>query len=180
MTYQPAVAVLPIGPRVTTLSSAYLQNNGPAVNPGSMAWPVAKKVIYCPVWLAAPTTAVKLLWINGTVASGNVDCGIYDSAAGLPVNRLVNSGSTAQSGTSVVQSVDSTDTFLAPGLYFLALTMDNITGTIFRCTSSAAFLKVPGWCEETTGSFGLPATATPVALASGIWGLFGFSTVTTI
>lgn len=187
MTYTAPAQILPPPPIVSTLSrhslgldiATGLSNTAPA----STAWNITKGVIYVPVYLDQSMTALKLWWANGaTVGTNNVDCGIYSSSGFLPASRLINTGSTLSAGANVVQSVDITDTFLAgPGLYFLALTLDGVTATVMRIsTGGAVNHKILGICVETTGAFGLPATATPVVTTVGFLPLFGFSTVVTI
>src|SRR5689334_23396390 len=77
---------------------------------GSAVWPTANLAIYCPFRIGTSRLARKLYWVNGAAVSGNVDCGIYDVAG----RKLVSAGSTAQTGTTAVQSVDITDTMLGP------------------------------------------------------------------
>lgn len=149
----------------------------------SSAWLTAKKIIYVPVYIGQSMTVLKVWWMNGaTVGTDNVDCGVYQSAAGLPTTKLVSSGATLSAGAAVVQSVDVTDTVLpGPGLYFLALGLSGNTATIYRVNNLAAYQKMQGMCEETvTGTFALPTTATPVTQTAATIPLFGFSTVTTI
>jgi hypothetical protein len=124
---------------------------------GTSAWPATRQIYYIPFAISEPFTIVKIFWINGTTSSGNVDAGVYDFAG----TRLLNTGSTAQGTVSVVQEVDVTDTTLpGPARYYLALTLDNTTGTIQRTTCPAGFMGGIGVLTETTGSFGLPSTAT--------------------
>src|ERR1700716_2472412 len=71
----------------------------------SVAWPAANRALYMPITLEAATTVRQIAWQNGTVVSGNVDAGIYDSSKA----KVIATGSTAQSETSTVQLVDITD-----------------------------------------------------------------------
>lgn len=122
------------------------------------AWPTANKAIYIPLALQQPTTVYQLGIVNGGTASGNFDVGILDAAG----NKLVSSGSTAQSGTSasgIMQLVNVTDTSLGRGLYYLALAFDNITATAHNWAPTALRASTWGIKEETT-AFTLPATAT--------------------
>ena len=123
---------------------------------GSVVWPTANTAIFIPFRLAAPATVRKLFWMNGSIVSGNVDAGIYDKNG----VRLVSSGSTLQSGANVNQSVDVTDTVIGPGNFYLALAMDNITGTIEMTQSyTVEMLRIIGLAQQAT-AFALPATAT--------------------
>lgn len=115
--------------------------------------------------------AVKLFAVNGTAVSGNVDIGIYDESG----TRLVSSGSVAQTGTSVIQIFDITDTLLGVGLFFLAMAVDNTTAQFFRRTANAAHLRTLR-VYQTASAFVLPTTVTFAAPASGYYPLFGLST----
>jgi hypothetical protein len=135
--------------------------NGMGFTPGSNTWPTANKAIYIPFPVRFPITVVKLFVENGTTVSGNIDVGIYDRGGA----RLVSSGSTAQSGTSAIQSFDITDTTLNPGLYYLAVAMDNTTAHLLRWGTSSAIPRAMGVMEQTS-AFALPSTATFAALSS--------------
>lgn len=117
------------------------------VNAANDAW-------YVPFVLNEPFTVRKAGWHNGTTVSGNVDIGIY-SANGT---RIWSSGSTAQSGTSVVQVVTPTAFTLAPGLYYLAIAVDNTTGT-FRGFALQQAGRSTGVFTQAS-AFPLPSTAT--------------------
>lgn len=128
----------------------------------SAAWPTANLALYVPFTVEAPFTA-KLIGIeNGGTASGNIDVGIYDDQQ----NRLVSKGSTAQSGTTTVQSFDITDTLLLPGLYYLGIAFDGTTGT----TRSFTGITVPllGLCGvlQQASAFPLPSPAVFAACAT--------------
>lgn len=116
----------------------------------------ANAVYYFSFLIYEPVTAVKMTYIVGATANGNVDLGIYDAQK----NRLVNSGTTAQGATNTLQELDITDTALTPGLYFMAITLSSGTGTFFRNAPSDDLLQssMPAYVE-TTGVFGLPTTA---------------------
>jgi hypothetical protein len=99
--------------------------------PVSTVW-AANIALYVPFILRAPSTAVKLWAMNGTVVSGNIDMGIY-----LPDGtKKVTMGSTAQAGTSAIQVFDIADTSLAAGKYYLGVALDNSTGTLSQWTVS--------------------------------------------
>jgi hypothetical protein len=124
----------------------------------SSAFPVAaNRVYYYPFRIYETCLAVEMALVNGSTASGNLDIGIYDWEG----NKIVSSGSTAQSGTSTFQVFNITDTILVPGKYFMAITHSNTTGTSMGF-SFASGIYVPSglFYMETTGAFGLPATAT--------------------
>lgn len=122
----------------------------------SAVWPSANRALFIPVVVPCRVTVFQLGWYNGATASGNVDAGIYDLAG----NRLVSTGSIAQAGVSALQLVDTTDTVLPPGNYFLALAMDNITGTIFSSGPGSQHLLRACGVQEQATAFALPSTAT--------------------
>lgn len=124
----------------------------------------ANRVTYFPFLIYEPVTVVKMSYIVGATASGNVDIGIY----GAQGHRLVNSGSTAQGTINTLQELDITDTTLLPALYFMAITLSSATGTYFRIAANDELLQssVP-LLVETPGSFGLPATATFASSTDG-------------
>jgi hypothetical protein len=116
----------------------------------------ARVVIYIPFTMYEPATALKMSIIVGATNTGNVDVGIYNNVK----TRLINSGSTALGTANTLQTFDITDTPLTPGSYYMAVSLENAAGTIFRATPAdeqalCAFVQY----TETPGAFGLPATA---------------------
>lgn len=122
-------------------------------------WPAANRAMYVPFTVPAPFTVVKMGVLNGGAVAGNLDVGIYDDQQ----NRIVSSGSTAQSGASTAQSVDITDTLLLPGTYYMALAMDGTTATTLRMSPPVPLLGSFGLLSQST-AFPLPATATFAAV----------------
>lgn len=133
---------------------------------GSGTWVTQNLAIYIPFFIEFPVTAVKMTWINGATVNGNIDVGIYDQYG----SRLVSKGSTAQSGTSALQTADITDTLLNPGNYFMAMCSDSATATVQRWSGmGTAFCQACGvQQQDLTGSAPtLPATATFANPANG-------------
>lgn len=135
-----------------------IRNDG--VNPTSAVWPTAKKVLYVPFSSPGGILVNKLRILNGAAVSGNVDAGIY-TKDGV---RLTNTGSTAHAGVSAWQVIDTADRMLWADAFYFALTFDNITAAMSRWIPGTGGLPeiavALGIRYETTGSFGLPATAT--------------------
>ena len=156
---------------ITTLSGNSMGVIG-SITLASATWTSANVAIYVPFSISSPRLIRKLFWQNGTAVSGNVDCGIYDSAG----TKIVSTGSTAQSGTSAIQSVDITDTMLGPGQYFLALAMDNTTATTIRASINSVRVKMYGIFQQAT-AFPLPATATFATNTGGYLPFFGATTI---
>ena len=121
----------------------------------SVTWPVASTALFYPFSVATPFTATKIMWANGAAVSGNVDAGVYDST-GVRVGAI---GSTAQAGVSATQSA-TLSLVLNVGTYYLALVLDNTTGTFMR---RGPGIGVTGWAQI-AAAFPLPATVT---LATG-------------
>ena len=119
------------------------------------AWQTANKAAFIPFSVYAPITIVKMFVVNGATVSGNIDVGIYDAFGA----RLVSKGSTAQSGTSTIQTFDITDTLLQPGLYYMAIAMDNTTGTLLQWTPTTNHASTMGLFEQAT-AFPLPSSFT--------------------
>ena len=145
----------------------------------SVAWPTTNLVFYLPFRLPSPFVIEELWWGNGATVSGNVDVGIYSAGAGGPEARLLQSGSTAQSGTTALQRVNVTDYTIGRGNFYLAVTVDNTTATLRRASTLAAAVwpsQLCGVFEQTPGGFGLPAAATPVTAATNqYWPVCGFT-----
>lgn len=129
---------------------------------------VAKLVSYCPMLIPCAYPVNRVFWVNGsTNTTTNVDFGIYTAADGT---RIYNTGSTVMGTVSTVQYVTPGTTFvLDAGKYYFAWTCDNTTSRGYTASGSANSGRMTGMLEETTGSFGLPATMTPVAFARA-WG----------
>lgn len=115
-------------------------------------------VSYYPFRLYEPAIAVKMSYLVGATASGNVDLGIYSSQG----NLLVSSGLTAQGSINTLQELDITDTLLQPGVYFMAIKCDSASGTAFRNSfNDENILPLAPFYHETTGAGAtLPTTAT--------------------
>jgi len=128
---------------------------GMGFTPGSSAWPTSNKAIFIQFPVYYPVTVYKMFVENGTSVSGNIDVGIYDRGGA----RIVSKGSTAQSGTSAIQEFNITDTVLNPGLYYLAVAMDNTTGHLQRWGSNSVINRGMA-CMEATSSFALPSSVT--------------------
>lgn len=154
-----------------------LLNNG--FNSG--VWPTTNLAILFPIALHLPFTIASLWCANGTVASGNFDIAVYDDGQGTStVNRLVSIGSTAQSGTNVPQSVAAAYTLL-PGTYYLAMCMDNTTGTVLsKAPAAANRLAAMGCAQVANGAVTLGATLTLAAIATAYIPLFGISQKVTV
>ena len=184
MTYNAPHLIVPIAPMISSLGEyavgleARFRNIGAAA---SGTWAAARYISYVPCWVPQTVTVQKMWWLNGVTLSGNVDCGIYASASGLPSGLLISTGTVAQAApSSAVQSFSVTNINLAPDLYFLAMSMDNTTGTVFRVAPNLPILQELGCVQQTPAGFGLPSSATAISQTQTSLPVFGFSTVSTI
>ncbi len=126
----------------------------------SATWPAANRAIYAPVCVQQTVTVKKMALLVAT-QSGNLDVGIYSETG----TRLVSSGSTAVAAAGL-QSVDITDTTLSPGVYFLAMCVDNTTAAFTRGIVPVVAQQIAGVQQQAVGAVTLPATATFANAAS--------------
>lgn len=133
------------------------------ITPG--AWVSANDPLAIPFALTQDTIVTQLAFQNGSAAGGNMDMGIYD----LSWNRLVSMGSTACVTNNAMQYVNVTDTFLAPGRYYVVMVRDNVTanrGYFFPAPSGANFMSFLGVQDSATDAFPLPNPLTNMAAAA--------------
>lgn len=126
----------------------------------STAWPAANRALYIPFYVTNICTVTQFWWFNGATVNAGVndmDVGIYDEFG----NRLVSQGGTiSQTGTSVVQVSDITDTTIKPGAYFMAMCVSQTTSTFNRIASLAGMLEGCGMQQQAVGAVALPNPAT--------------------
>ena len=124
---------------------------------GAAAWPTSDLAIFVPVAVPRRVVVTKLFAAIST-ASGNVDIGVYDPAG----VRLISTGTTT-AATSL--TVNTTDTTLGPGLYYLAMVANNTTVQLQRLNPTAPILTACGLLTQQLGAgAALPATATMAVL----------------
>lgn len=126
--------------------------------------PTANLAMLTPFTLATDQTVQGFGWFNGSVASGNVDVGIYNEDG----TRVVAKGSTPQAGTNTIQTVSITATPLTAGSYFLALVIDNTTGRLDGGVTLHQYLEASG-CKQVAASFPLGASLTFAAPSVDIY-----------
>lgn len=143
------------GHSIDTLTPGSTNSLSTTLPTTSSAYPSASMAIYVPLRVKARRVVKKLSVANGGTVSGNVDMAVYNSAG----TRLVTVGGVAQSGTSQDQTFDVTDTTIGPGLFYLAVVLDNTTGTIGRDNDAAPLCAAQGLLTEAS-AYPLPATAT--------------------
>lgn len=117
-------------------------------------WPAANRALYAPFIVEVAVTAYQMAF-EVVTQSGNCDVGIYDELG----NRLVSSGSTAVA-VAGLQAIDITDTLLTPGVYYMAMNVDNTTASVMRSSSTPALLlRVLGAQQQAVGAVTLPDPA---------------------
>lgn len=143
----------------------------------STAWTLANRAIFVPFTLNAPFLVQKLWWANGASVAGNMDCGIYSNDG----TKLVSTGSTAQSGTSVVQSVSlGTPLLLMPGVpMYFALAASSTSATVVQNASTTPFFKLMAVAQQAS-ALPLPASATFATVAANSIPLCGITSRTLI
>jgi len=140
----------------------------------SAAYPAANRIIYIPFGLAMPATVVKLWVYNGAfTGTPDLNMGIYDVAG----TRIVQIGTTAMSGTNVLQVFDIADTLIGPGDFYLAIIATVTTAQMFRTApAQVGFCQVMGMLQEAGIGSTLPTTATFASVGSAYIPQIGFST----
>lgn len=142
--------------------------------PGSAVFTLANRIYYYPFRVPESWSITHVGTVNGTVANGNLDLGIYTPSG----NRLGSTGTTAQSGTSAPQVIALTAAvqLFRGEWYYFGLTHSNTTGTFFRSTLTLAlYARALGVLTEDAVGFGLPATATFAAAADAFAAVCGIA-----
>lgn len=145
-------------------------------NPANGAWPANNRALYIPMRFDQPVPIRRAFSSNGTNAAGTEDIGIYGDDLAL----IASTGSTARSGTSVLQFIDIADLILAPGTYYWALVLSSTTGTLQRSALAANQCRQCGVLQEDLGGSTLPSTMTPALAAQGYVPVFGFTQSATL
>lgn len=150
----------PVSPLITLFSPesvGLLLRAATASFSTSVANPTANKAWYIPLVLRCPISVVQLFVANGGTAAGNFDVGIYTNDG----VRLASLGSTAMSGTTVLQAASITPLTIGPGLYYIGIASDSTTAQFlsFGPGAGAQAERVLGIYQQTS-AFPLPATAT--------------------
>lgn len=160
----PQVPLLEPGPTLWTgsleASAPDLTGGGNApVNAVSAAWPAANRAYGWAFYHlgSKPFTSALAFWLNGATVSGNCDFGIYDAK----FQRIASTGSVAQAGVNVLQSVALVVTLPPGGPYHFALACDNLVATHGRTSPFLSQVNFAGGFMM-VGAFPLPATLTAV------------------
>lgn len=162
---------------VASINTFSEQSVGPSLNaltgggaPSSAAWPAANDAIFIPIAISQKIVTKQLFFINGSVASGNLDIGLYTQDG----YRLVSSGSSLQTGTNAPQRIAISEISLSPGRYYMAAALDNGVGTVFRSNLTTLRLQEIGIAKMET-AFPLPTIATFATVTSGLLPTMGLT-----
>ncbi len=135
-------------------------------------YPTANRAWFIPVEVERPTPIRSLWWHNGTTVSGNIDVGAY-----VGTTRLTSTGAVAQAGVSTLQEIDVADAMWYPDEpNYLAVSMNNVTGHLFRYTTSYLLgLVMDPPIRFMDSAHPLPATAVFAEPATSYWPVIGAS-----
>lgn len=159
-------------------SQFYIMLPGLALN-SAQAYPSANLATYVPFSISRTIIVTELWTANGTAVAGNIDIGIYS----VDGTKLVSTGSTTMTGTSVLQGISISALTLGPGQYYLALACSSTSAHFLSLESSSAAYKIRalGVYQQAT-ALPLPASATfatnTTAINLPIFGLFTSATTT--
>lgn len=119
----------------------------------AQVWQTANRAVYVPFFVIDSYTVDLLFcWIH--TSSGNLDLGIYTEDG----EKILSTGSTASPGTGL-RTFDVTNTTLDKGVYYMAMSVDNITFASRRGTIDSAVVIRTSGCVEQLSAFPLPQTA---------------------
>lgn len=125
----------------------------------SAVWPAANRALFVPVWINRQATVYKMSFVVAT-QSGNYDIGLYDEFG----HRLVRA--TAAVPVAGIAIADVADTVIGPGVYFLALNIDNVVASVRRLAIGALVTQLSGCMQQAVGALTLPDPFTLAAMAS--------------
>ena len=155
-----AITISPWSPHAQTF--IYTNKWGLTVTSGQ--WPAAGTVLFMPFFLDAAVTVMKAWWYNGSAVAGNLDLGVYRPDG----SRIVSIGTTAQAGTTAVQTADIADTVLGRGQYYLALVSDTAGASSLIAGVSAVSsggMQALGFLEQAGVTLPLSTGASPATFA---------------
>lgn len=138
---------------------------------GNNVWIATNRAILYQVRLWRLTQIQRMFSMNGVVVSGNMDLGVYTYEGVL----IKKTGPQPQTVISQVQSFPLS-VQLYPGDYWMAMAMDNVTGMVWRNTSTVASIARTMGVVQANSSFPLPNTVTFTPLTSTTMPMFGMCT----
>lgn len=128
----------------------------------STAWGTSGLGIYIPVMLEVPATIFKMSVLNAATIDGTVGVAIYDES----YNRLTTVAGATHTGANVVQTFDTPDVNLMPGIYYLMMCAATTTGTYICSTASALRHRACGLQQQSSITDTPPNPGVPTTFAS--------------
>lgn len=139
---------------------------------GSNNWPSSNFGVYIPFSIPFNYPVKRIFWANGATTSGTRDVGIYSADSGT---KLYSTGSTAASGTNVLQYVTvSPDLILTPGRYYFGFSNSATTGQFWGFSPGLQLLRIIGLLQQTS-VLPLPTTMTPISVTSLAYPIVGIT-----
>lgn len=171
-------------PVLSSLSTMFVgttrRANGSDPGSTSGAWPSANLTMCLPFCLLGEYRVTKVWWVNGTSATGNIDCGVYKVGSAGTVSLVFSGGSTAQSGLGALQIVTlGTAVMLTPGSYYLALACSSTSTAIERWNYPTRMIQAGGGAQF-AGAVPLSNNPTLVAFANAFWPVCGIANAATL
>lgn len=145
-------------PSISTfgLESVSVQNRVLSGTPsGTINWVGANVGLFVPIVLRRPILAKRMIILNGSTVNGNIDAGIYTRDGA----KIVSTGAVTHTGASAIQFIDITDTYLSPGMYYMAVSCSSGTTRVRRINLSVARQQSMGVLQASSAHV-LPATVT--------------------
>lgn len=140
------------------------------VQSASRAWPSTNLAILFPFRIGSLFTIAQCYWQNGsTVGTNSRDLGVYDYQG----NLIVHTGNVLTVGASTIQKT-ALSAIITPGLYYLALSQNGTTDTIFGFVPNAVLLRAFGTGNVATSN-PLPSTITFAGATNTLFPGFGIS-----
>lgn len=137
----------------------------------SAVWPSANLAIFYPRVLPVPFLLSRFWWVNGSAVAGNIDCGVFTPGGA----RIASTGSTAQSGTSAIQSVNlGTPILLPPGSYLFGLAASSASAQFIRRAPVVGLLVTYGFAQQSS-ALPLPDPATFTSITNSYLPYFGIT-----
>lgn len=127
-------------------------------------FPVANLILYAPVYLPYRIRIKNLWWFNGSAVAGNVNAGLYTQSG----YKIVDTGSTAQTGINAKQSVAlGSNIELVPGGYYFAFSASSVSARFVAWSGiSLQLMRDHGYIEDTAAGVTLPSPFSPQQAAN--------------
>lgn len=109
-------------------------------------------IAVCGAFTTQIPVTVSTVAVHVNVASGNMDAGIYD----IKGNRLISNGGVAVPAAGRAQVAMSSKYNLAPGIYWMCISVDNTTATLSSATGASS--QFSGYQSCAGSNYPLPAT----------------------